>query len=322
MTKKVLIISNENDITADFIVKKLRDANAEFYRLNTNQLGNSIQLCIDISKQEFTIFDQVLNKTIDLSEVKSVYYRRPELTVNPEGLSEGEVNFIYNELYFTLEGLYKILDNAFWLNKVQAIRNAENKIYQLLEARKIGFEVPHSVTTNNQNAALNFYGNYNEWIVQPIQPGFLLALTTEEGVLFTSKIILNEENINRIGSCPIYLQNLIEKKGDVRVTVIGNKLFSAFIHSQECEDSKTDWRQATHPLGHSSIELPPEIQSKCLELVRRLSLNFAAIDFILDQNGHFVFLEINPNGQWAWIEKRLNYSISDEITNLLLEKAY
>jgi glutathione synthase/RimK-type ligase-like ATP-grasp enzyme len=70
-------------------------------------------------------------------------------------------------------------------------------------------------------------------------------------------------------------------------------------------------------LHHSKIELPSNILKKCFDLTSRLKLKFGAIDFILDKNGEYIFLEINPNGQWAWIEKQTGYQISDEITNLL-----
>lgn len=87
------------------------------------------------------------------------------------------------------------------------------------------------------------------------------------------------------------------------------------------KDAQTDWRKSITPLKHSTIQLPSDISSKCLKLCRMLNLNFAAIDFILDNNDDFVFLEVNPNGQWAWIEKQVNHPISDSISNLLIEKS-
>lgn len=65
------------------------------------------------------------------------------------------------------------------------------------------------------------------------------------------------------------------------------------------------------------IKLPDAILNQCISLLKILNLRFGAIDFILDKNGNYIFLEINPNGQWAWIEKQTGYKISNEITNLL-----
>lgn len=318
---KILIITNEHDITTDFIVKKLKESGLNFYRLNTNRIGPQLQLCFDLKKQTYTIIDEILQKEIDLTEIKSVYYRRPELPVKFEGLSDGESNFIRNELYFTLEGLYKILGEAFWINKIEAIRRAENKIYQLMLAQKIGFIIPNSLITNHRSTALQFYDENNDCIIKPVKSGLIIANNIEEGIIFTSKVSLNDNNIDRIATCPVYLQKLIKKKGDVRVTIVGTKFFCALIHSQDSEVSKIDWRKSSNPLKHSNLTLPIEVKEKCLELMKILDLYFAAIDFVLDENDSFIFLEINPNGQWAWIEKQLNHKISDEITFTLAKKA-
>lgn len=319
--KKILIITNENDITADFIVKQLKNKKASFYRLNTNQLGQFIDLCFDINKNEFLILDKALSERVDITHIKAVYFRRPELSIDRNGLSDGEFNFIQNELFYTLEGLYKLLDGAFWLNNVRDIRNSENKIYQLLIAQKIGLAIPNSIITNNKERALAFYETQNDCIIKPIKSGLVMANEKEEGVIFTNKIKLDVNNAERIEASPIYLQQHIEKKGDIRITIVGKEIFPAFIHSQDFDASKTDWRRANHPLGHSHINIPDSIKDLCLRLTKELNLNFAAIDFILDTQENFIFLEINPNGQWAWIEKRLNYNISESIANLLLEKA-
>ncbi len=319
---KVLLITNKNDITTDFIVKKLKERRVKFYRFNTEEIGNSVQLIFDFDKEQYKILDRYLNIEIDLLNIAGVYFRRPEININANTLSTGEINFVRSEHLFSLEGLYKILGKAFWINTVSSIRNAENKIYQLLLAKDIGLNIPNSIVTNNSSSALSFYNrNNNSCIIKPIKSG-LVEGHTEEGVIFTSKVDFTDQNISRTESCPIYLQNLIKKKGDVRVTVVGNITFAAFIHSQASEEAQIDWRKNIYPLRHSIIDLPHDIVDKCLLLTKKLSLNFGAIDFVLNENNEYLFLEINPNGQWAWIEKQLDFPISDAITNLLIENIF
>jgi glutathione synthase/RimK-type ligase-like ATP-grasp enzyme len=105
---------------------------------------------------------------------------------------------------------------------------------------------------------------------------------------------------------------------DIRVTIVGNSIFSAEIDSQINENTITDWRNTRDILPHKRIELPSEISDKCFKLCQKLKLNFGAIDLIKDQNSNYWFLEINPNGQWAWLEKILNFKIADAIINYLL----
>lgn len=316
----ILIITNKNDITSDFIVQNLTEKDVPFYRLNTDDIGNSIQLSFNVDEDQYYIFDSRKEITIDLLKIKAVYFRRPEVIVHATGLSSGEVNFIKSEFWFALEALYKILNGAFWINTVDNIRKAENKIYQLLIAKEIGLNIPRSILTNKPEHAFDFYNaNHQECIIKPIKSG-LIAGEIEEGVIFTSKLDLDIDRAKRVIQCPVYLQNLIPKTADIRITVVGTKIFAALIHSQEEEESSVDWRKASHPLKHSVLDIPEEIKQKCLSMTKKLGLNFGAIDFILDKEQRYVFLEINPNGQWAWIERQLNLNISDEITSLLVEK--
>ncbi|MNZ28723.1 hypothetical protein D3C78_459550 [compost metagenome] len=51
--------------------------------------------------------------------------------------------------------------------------------------------------------------------------------------------------------------------------------------------------------------------------MRRLNLRYGAIDFVCDPQGNLWFLEINPNGQWAWIENLTGYPIAEAIVDEL-----
>jgi hypothetical protein len=126
---KVLIITNKNDLTSDFVVKRLKERGIFFYRFNTEELSKSCFITFDFQKNLFILFDTILNKQFNLKEFTSVYFRRPELpNINSEDLSSGEILFLKNEFYYTLEGLYKILKNSYWISPIYSIREAENKI--------------------------------------------------------------------------------------------------------------------------------------------------------------------------------------------------
>lgn len=311
----VLVITNQTDITSDFIIKRFRERNIPFYRLNTETIGRFVEVVFNFESGEHLIIDTVADVTINLLTITGVYYRRPEINQKYDELSSGEQDFIAAELAYTLEALYKILGGAFWISNVQAIRNAENKMYQLMVANQVGLKVPAALVTNNPEAALAFFVKHDRsCIIKPIKSG--LVQGKNEGVIFTSKVELTEGNVDRIKSCPVYLQPLIEKEADIRVTVVGEKIFSAKIHSQEATDSEIDWRRANRLLHHSTTDLPKKIEDQCVQLVKLLGLNYGAIDFILDKSDNYIFLEINPNGQWAWIENRLNLNISYAISEL------
>lgn len=314
---KVLIITNKSDLTSDFIVKRLKERNIFFYRFNTEEISKSCFLTLDFQRNLFMLSDIILCQQFNLKEFTSVYFRRPELpSIKTDDVSSGEILFLKNEFYYTLEGLYKILKDLYWISPIYAIREAENKIYQLELARAIGFSIPDSIVTNIYSDSLEFYNrNDTNCIVKPIKSG-LIEDKDAPKVVFTNQLKERPQK-EQIEFSPNLFQTHIKKLYDVRVTMVGEKAFAVLIDSQKNADTLVDWRKGECPLKHTKIELPDRILKQCISLLKTLNLRFGAIDFILDTNGNFIFLEINPNGQWAWIEKQTGYEISKEIVNLL-----
>ncbi|ULB35728.1 hypothetical protein [Proteiniphilum propionicum] len=295
----------------------MKERNISFYRFNTEEFSKSCFFTFDFTRNVFILFDTILCKQFNLKEFSAVYFRRPELpNINNNGLSSGEIQFLRNEFYYTLEGLYKILNDLYWVSPVYAIREAENKIYQLELAKSIGFSIPDSIITNIYADSLDFYNrNKSNCIVKPIKSG-LIEDTNIPKVVFTN-LLKEKPKIKQIELSPNFFQAHIKKTYDVRVTMVGDKPFAVLIDSQNNSETLVDWRKGEFSLKHTKIKLPDEILKQCITLLKTLNLRFGAIDFILDTNEDFIFLEINPNGQWAWIEKQTGYDISNEIVNLL-----
>lgn len=318
----ILLITNKEDITTDFIVNKLNKIGYPYYRLNTEDLVQSIDVNLNLSENYYYLFDNRKNKEIDLTSIKSVYYRRPKLPrINYTNLSYGENNFVLSEINLLIEGIYKLLINAFWINPVYKIREAENKIYQLLIAKKLHFTIPNSLITTLEVEAKKFINRFDfDCIVKPIKSGFIEENLEESQLVFTSLITDHQiETLGRVKACPTFFQNNIRKFADIRVTIVGDKVYSTIIHSQEFDSSIIDWRKSdTINIKHEQHSLPKKLERMCIGITKYLGLTFSAIDLILDEKDNYYFLEINPNGQWGWIEKRVGYEISQEIVNLLM----
>ncbi|MBD3338113.1 MAG: hypothetical protein GF353_03320 [Candidatus Lokiarchaeota archaeon] len=318
----ILLVTNRDDVTTDFIVNRLNKLQEPYYRLNTEDLVSNVGVNIDISCDKYILVDHQKNQIINLSSIKSVYYRRPGLPkFNNSSLPKSEIEFMSREIISLLEGIYKILNDRFWISPVYSIREAENKIHQLLVARELGFEIPRSlITTLKDNAIAFWHRAQGSCIVKPIKSGKVND-NRNPMVIFTSSISADDlEILNNVDVCPTYLQSQIDKLADIRVTVVGEQVFPAIIYSQDFPETVVDWRKGENVrLRHEKTKIPLNLERKCIELIKRLNLHFGAIDFILEKGNRFVFLEINPNGQWGWIEKRLGYDISGALVNLLLE---
>jgi len=313
-SSKVLIITNKEDITVDFVVNELNKRRIDFYRLNTEEIGKSLDVYFDLDSSKFLLYDEGV--AININSFKSVYYRRPKAP-EANGLTVGEQVYYVREHEALLEGIYQVLRNKKWLNNVYSIRLAENKIYQQIVANEIGFLTPKRIITNKKDKALHFINN-GDAIFKPMKNGFIEEVNMSSKVLFTNVVDDNfKKKISSIKSMPIYFQNLIYKLSDIRVTVVGDNINVVEIDSQNTKDAEIDWRRSQEIPHHKQIFLDESLNKQILELCKRFNLKFAAIDFIRDINNKLVFLEINPNGQWGWIEKILNINISSQIADYL-----
>jgi glutathione synthase/RimK-type ligase-like ATP-grasp enzyme len=314
----ILLVTSKEDVTTDLVVDNFNIHGDKYYRFNTEELCKSVNVVFEPNKRNVLLFDTNKDQLIDLATIKSVYFRRPKIPCAPADLLLSEQHFVMNEIANTLEGIYKYLDDRFWISNVYSIRQAENKLYQQLIANKFGFVIPKSIITNDYKVALDFLEANKECVVKPIKSG-LVSDETEPKVIFTSLITKDDiPTLERVSECPTYFQEHIKKIADIRVTVIGSTIFSAKIFSQEFEETRIDWRKGEHVnLQYEAVDLGPKMNEACVSLTKFLGLQFGALDFILDSDGRYIFLEINPNGQWGWIQYRLNYHISGTIANLL-----
>lgn len=303
----ILLVTNKRDLTMDYIVRELKKRSVDFFRLNTEDISN--YLC-SIGNNHF---DDWSVGDISGENVKAAYFRRPGRPVSKiDSFSQEVERYVSSEWSSFLKSLYYRLDSK-WLNSPSSIFAAEDKPKQLLLAKKLGFFVPDNIVTNDIGKVIK--GNL---IAKPLSQS--LIDDGQEKVIFTNRIDeIDNEFKESLAYSPVIFQQEIKKKYDIRVTVVGKNVFATAIHSQENYETSVDWRKGGNVnLIHESINIPLDIESLCIEMVKVLNLKFGAIDLICDREGKYWFLEINPNGQWAWIENRTNVPISERIVDELL----
>lgn len=314
----ILIVTNKTDYTADYLILKLKKQRIHFFRLNTEDFPNNIEINIHLSNNLLEGDIRCYDRTININEIKSVWYRRPKEPFSGNKIKESTHNYIIRESKATLIGLWKIL-NCKWISHPENITKAESKLFQLKTASKLGFTIPDTLVTNSPQIAKNFLNKYESLAFKTQKQSHINYNDTEHCIL-TNKVTREHiNNFSNIRISPVLFQPYIEKKTEIRVTVVDNEVFTAELHSQETKEAKIDWRKSEMKnLKHTPHNLPVELEKKCILLVKRLGLLFGAIDFILTPNGEYVFLEINPNGQWAWIEEICpQLKISDSIISCL-----
>lgn len=298
----LLIITHKTDFTADFVINKLNQKQIKYKRFNCEDI-----LSYDCSVKLDSSFSYSL---LGEKAISSVWFRRTQLP-SIKQLSVNEQIYILNETDCLIKNLFSIID-AKWMSEPFSVYKAENKLLQLKLAKELGFEIPNTLITNDKEQLKSFYKEQNGKII--IKPISQTRIDNKESpsFIFTNKITQKQiDNLDNFDLTPCIYQKEIEKEYELRVTVVGNNIFTASIDSQSDEETKVDWRKKK--LIFNAVEMPKHVENSCIEMVKKLNLSFGAIDLIKDKEGNYVFLEINPNGQWAWIETQTGLNISEAI---------
>ena len=307
---KVLLVTASYDLAPDYVGAALGRRGVPFFRLDTDRFPSEVQASFD-PRRGLDISDG--NSCISHREIKSVWYRRNVVPNLPGDLDPGSREFCEREARMYLEGALAALPTQRWLSSPQAIWLAERKPYQLAIAAQLGFTLPRTIVTNDE-ASVKGFALQNQLVAKAVSSGYIEG-TDGNQAIFTSALVPGDlEDLSGLALAPVIFQENVVKSSDIRVTVIGNDVFAAEILSQSRESSNVDWRATDDPdLEHRPHELPSTLVRQCLSLVSNLGLAFGALDFALTPDGTYVFFEINPNGEWLWLEDQLGLPISDRI---------
>lgn len=234
-----------------------------------------------------------------------VWLRRPTAPILPRSLHPADRPVAEREVREFVSGLYQLAaPEAFWVNPLPSRGRAESKAVQLAAAARIGFAVPPTLLSNDPERIGTFLAEHRgRTIYKPFFPaGWQGTATT--AVLGTSEVEAEDlppEDILR--ATPGIFQARVDKAYELRVTAFGRFLAAARIDSQAIPESRLDSRAAGPSLPIRPAELPPAIERLCFELMAQLGIVFGCFDFAVTPAGEHVFFEVNPAGQFLWVEE-------------------
>ncbi|GAB1693682.1 ATP-grasp ribosomal peptide maturase [Krasilnikovia sp. M28-CT-15] len=245
-------------------------------------------------------------RTLDLADVACAWWRRPgRSTVAPD---VREFEWLEREASAGLRGVLSTLP---WLNHPETIRAAEHKPCQIATAAQVGLRVPPTLVTNDPDAARVFAKAHGALIYKPLTGGIL----SDGTVIYASPVDMDTID-DGVRATTHMFQPRITKAYELRITVVGERLFVARIDANS-EIGRQDWRADYQNLTYRSYSVPDHVADKIHRFMREMRLRFAAIDMIVTPDGGHVFLEANPNGQWAWIEDETGMPIASAIADVL-----
>lgn len=307
----LLILTSDKDLTADFLIVELINRHLPYFRLNAEEL-TAADFTFSLDEEGLRRQVSVGSRTLDLSEVTAVWYRRAIQPGMIAALPAAERHFVAGELRHLAMGLV-LNPNVNWVNPIDRVSVAELKLFQLQIARQLGFRVPRTLVSSDP-IKLRIFAEENEsgTICKPIFHGLFVDETASYSV-YTRRVTPESIDAESVNNCPVLLQEEIPRSADVRATFIGSRCFVADIKGN---GSIVDWRDPDLSVSYSESSLHPDIDAMCRAMLEKLGLKYGAFDFMRTPDGDLVFLEINPTGEWAWLEDRLGFPMRDAFIKL------
>lgn len=314
----VLILTQDFDPTVDPVVQALDARGAEVVRVDLSYFPRSMTLTTsDFDGERRRLHHR--HRELDLDRVAGVWYRRPTAFDFGGEMGEAEKQFARNEAIHGIGGILRATDGL-WVNRPDIDAVAELKPYQLKLAKQLGLRVPRTLLTNNPQDVAELLKNADRPIVYKALTNGVIHYPGgfPSGLLTTVVGEEIHEHLDRVRHTICMFQEYIDKAYEVRLTVIGNTYFPVVINSQDVETTKVDWRGENFLPYGDYRPLPAEIVDKVQRLLTELDVVFAAVDFIVTPDGEFVFLEVNPSGQFMWMQHDLDLKMSDCLADLLI----
>ncbi len=317
--KTILLTTARFDPAADLVMNELHRRGAPCFRWNTYEYPLESVLTYRASADGFSGKIHSDGRSLDINDVGSVWWQWDQPGGFPDDLDIGSRRFAETEAQQALSALTTVID-AVWINHPINERRAKAKPAQLFKAREIGFDIPRTLVTNDAEEVRAFVSSSPR---QVIYKGLSQPRDMEAGkVLFTG--VLTPERLAKIDAIritPGIFQERVDKAYELRVTVIGSRIFTVKIHSQAHPDASLDWRRSLHDVAYEVVELPRAIEDKISKFMQAFGLIYGAFDFIVTPDGNYVFLEINPSGQFMWLEYATGLEITAELVDLLIKSA-
>ncbi|ATB37444.1 hypothetical protein CYFUS_002866 [Cystobacter fuscus] len=322
----ILITTNAWEPTADRVIRRLTKMGQPWVRFNTNDYPRKARVALG-SDQTTAFFVNGSGKRIDLSSVRSAWLWKYGEYDLPEGISAPESKFIHHQCQTVMHSAYRVLqERAFMVNVNDRNHAANDKPRQLALAPRLGLRVPPTLVTNSPEDAKAFCAQHARVAYKAIGLPVLIEKNgdsaTPPRMIYTN--ILSEKDISELDQlqfCPAILQAYVPKRFEVRITIVGNEVFAAELHSQNHEATTIDYRKTWNEsvkISYRVHALPPKVAESCLAITREFGLAYSAIDMIFTPEGEYVFLEMNPTGMYAWIEDATELPISDALAAMLV----
>lgn len=317
----VVIFADKADIPVDAVVREFTVRDVPVFRVDTSWFPRELVLeaLLDgAGRWVGTLRTQ--HRTVDLGDIRSIWYRAPGVFSFAEGMTDVERAYAHCEARLGLGGVLASLD-VLWVNHPNRSADSVYKPLQLAVATRCGLTTVATVITNSPEVVRRFATASPTGVVRKS----LGPNTVTEGgrltVAFTHRLTATDlVDLSGVDATAAQVQQWVNKVHEARVVVVGERMFTIVIRAGS-EVSRVDWRADYPALSYEWVDTPSEIENGLRAYMTQMGLTYAAVDFAIDADGRWVFLESNSAGQYFWLEANTGAPITHALVDVLTEAA-
>ncbi|KOG42539.1 ATP-grasp ribosomal peptide maturase [Streptomyces resistomycificus] len=306
----VLILTREEDVTADMVVVHLNATGVPVVRLDPADLTDGVSLSGEFVHGTFRGHLSAGGRLVSIGGLRSVWVRRPGV---PAARAATPSAWLTEEASQALYGMLRGCD-ARWMNHPDAARRARHKPWQLRLAQRCGLPVPATLITTFPQAAREFAERYPDLVVKPVSG----AHPQDPPRAVPTSRVAPDTDFSAVAFGPTLLQRRVAKKADIRLTAVGERLLAARkAVAEDAHPDEVDVRFARDDAPWRPVEVPPRLASAVRAYLRDAELAYGAFDFAEDGDGMWWFLECNQSGQFGFVEVDTGQPIAHSVAGWL-----
>ncbi|HEX2221328.1 MAG TPA: alpha-L-glutamate ligase [Candidatus Limnocylindria bacterium] len=313
----IVVVSYPEDAHAARVIGLLHEEQHEVLLLNLADLPGGATVSIDYADPRQPVIDYRREgmPPVDLASAAAIWWRRPQLA-DSSGVPDYDARmFTANEWNEAANGIWHLCRGR-WMNRPDRDEVASRKAYQLRIAAEAGLRVPRTLITSDPGRARAFIE------AEGVGRTIFKTFSATHAIWRETRVVTRDEleMLDAVRLAPVIFQELIPAGVDVRVTIVGDRLFPAAIDARH-SDYPTDFRMSLGQARTEPTTLPDAVGRRLLAVMSRLGLAYGAVDMRRTPEGDHVFLEVNTAGEFLFVEDRTGQPISRALAEWLAADA-
>lgn len=313
-TGPVLVVTEPDDVTASMVIAELNRRRVPVVRFNPADIGDALHVSARFGAGAPPVSGSLRtsSRAAALEQVRAVYWRRPVWPRFPH-LEPPDARFAAAQVRYGLGGILHALTECRYVNHPLRNYAAEHKPLQLATATRMGFTVPPTLISNDLGEIRSFVRDHGPVVYKALR-WTAYHDSDGQGLTTWTEPVDPAELDESVKVVPHLFQSRVDKAADVRVVVVGGRVFAVRIDSE-----LLDWRRDYGALTYRVIDLPTQTAEGLVRFLRHFGLASGSFDLALGRDGTLHWLELNPNGQWGWLEDAAGLPLAAAFADLLAQ---